>query len=549
MSRKAETAIDALAAPPNDGELLIWPGDRELEAVAASNHRLRRAYRFPVLGQPVDRLLRSELQAGPVIMTGHQPAFIHPGVWVKNVAVSKLAAALGAKAKFIVVDSDAVGRLALRWPDLNDGLYRIASTSILDGFGGVAGASFEQSRGLSAEQWRAILDRIPSQWRCAAQSAMPTFLAGFLAGGAERSGPELTAAGGSTAENIHRPSPDYVDRWISGVRADEAALGIASLEFVRVRDQFASKMGEADVGVASFVGHLLMKADEFAAAYNSALANYRDRRGIRGKQHPIPDLAADAEHTESPFWVLSGTGARQRLLVSRAGKQGLELRAGTSRICMLAAAQLYDDPVGTLARALGDWRIRPRALALTMYARLFASDLFVHGVGGAKYDQITDDIIRRFFQIEPPAYLCVSATLRLALARFGEKAENEMACRRRLRDLRFNPQRCVSRDRTDLTPLLDARERAVEESLRLKCEEPHNQPARRQAFDRIRRANESLLAVMPESLEAARRDSAMIEARLAHDQVAAQREWFLGLYPLERLRRLAESVRPQGGRS
>ena len=30
------------------------------------------------------------------------------------------------------------------------------------------------------------------------------------------------------------------------------------------------------------------------------------------------------------------------------------------------------------------------------------SDLFIHGIGGAKYDELTDEIIRRFFGIEPP---------------------------------------------------------------------------------------------------------------------------------------------------
>ena len=49
-------------------------------------------------------------------------------------------------------------------------------------------------------------------------------------------------------------------------------------------------------------------------------------------------------------------------------------------------------------------RLRPRALITTMFARLVLSDIFIHGIGGAKYDQVTDAIVRRFFAVEPPEY-------------------------------------------------------------------------------------------------------------------------------------------------
>ena len=41
------------------------------------------------------------------------------------------------------------------------------------------------------------------------------------------------------------------------------------------------------------------------------------------------------------------------------------------------------------------------------------SDLFIHGIGGAKYDELTDQIICRFFGFEPPGFVALSATQRL----------------------------------------------------------------------------------------------------------------------------------------
>ena len=60
-------------------------------------------------------------------------------------------------------------------------------------------------------------------------------------------------------------------------------------------------------------------------------------------------------------------------------------------------------------------KVRSRALTNTLFARLFLADLFVHGIGGGKYDELTDDIIRRFYGCEPPAFLVLSATRLLPL--------------------------------------------------------------------------------------------------------------------------------------
>ena len=48
--------------------------------------------------------------------------------------------------------------------------------------------------------------------------------------------------------------------------------------------------------------------------------------------------------------------------------------------------------------------LRPRALTLTLFARLCLGDFFIHGIGGGKYDEVTDAIIRDYFGVEPPAY-------------------------------------------------------------------------------------------------------------------------------------------------
>ena len=51
-----------------------------------------------------------------LILAGHQPELFHPGVWVKNFALSGLARRHGLTPINLVVDNDTVKSTALRLP-------------------------------------------------------------------------------------------------------------------------------------------------------------------------------------------------------------------------------------------------------------------------------------------------------------------------------------------------------------------------------------------------------------------------------------------------
>jgi hypothetical protein len=78
-----------------------------------------------------------------------------------------------------------------------------------------------------------------------------------------------------------------------------------------------------------------------------------------------------------------------------------------------------------------------------MYARLVLSDLFIHGIGGAKYDELTDEIVRRFFGIEPPRYLTATATFRLPIDRPDVTIEDVRNSARLVRDVRYRPETLI----------------------------------------------------------------------------------------------------------
>src|SRR5690606_12266035 len=81
----------------------------------------------------------------------------------------------------------------------------------------------------------------------------------------------------------------------------------------------------------------------------------------------------------------------------------------------------------------------PKALALTLFLRMFASDLFIHGIGGGRYDQVTDAVIRRYYGVEPPAFVVASMTMYLPLGAHVVTAEEVAAAKERLNRIEHNP--------------------------------------------------------------------------------------------------------------
>jgi hypothetical protein len=161
------------------------------------------------------------------------------------------------------------------------------------------------------------------------------------------------------------------------------------------------------------VHDLAAHADAVASKYNAALDLYRRTNGIRSKMRPMPDLFIGAEAVELPFWLDDlHMCKRMRPSVFRTDCGWvLELIGGESFEFDRAADGW--DAAARLQRWLSQSRHRltPRAITNTMFLRLFLADQFVHGIGGGRYDQVTDQLIAVQYGIEPPAFAVTTATM------------------------------------------------------------------------------------------------------------------------------------------
>ncbi len=173
--------------------------------------------------------------------------------------------------------------------------------------------------------------------------------------------------------------------------------------------------------------YIIQNARDFAKVHNEILEEVRRRRKIRTKAQPFKNLKVEEESVELPFWVLL-KGKRER-------------------------PYLKGNVVEVGGEVLGYWDellelgiVRPRAVTLSLLGRLYLADLFVHGLGGAGYQEVVDEIIARFFGLKPPLYAVV--TLSMGLNILGNKPDIGALKRIELvlRDMEDHPEKYVRDD-------------------------------------------------------------------------------------------------------
>jgi hypothetical protein len=469
--------------------------------------------------------LRDSLRArlalcGPLVVTGHQTEFFHAGVLVKSIAAAHLAEQIGQRgcvtgatghAAFISVDSDTPkGRDVLVPQNTPGGLRRVA-VPFTDGPLDLACEALPRS---PRDHWLDFFTRVATMLDHYPESLLRSFSDAWLA----------------RAEPI-----DFGDATAAGRAAVERALDLVPTRELRI-----SRLCTTPEFLA-FVSHIVLDAEQFARDYNAAQADYRERFGVRSEQRPAPPLALLGDGIESPFWLLEADGRRRRMFVSPRGRE-IEIRAGAEPIASLDAAKLrtVDGAAHHWPERLGEWRVRPRALTLSCFARMLLADLFIHGIGGARYDAMTDDFARRFFGTAPPPIACVTATLRLPLPRTGVTREALGQARLASRDVRYNPQRRLPNLPGEL---VRSRRELAQRSDELRRDFPGDHAARRAVFEAIRTTNERLLAADPWGAAKLDQRVEQLEQEWRVEQIALDREYYYGLHRTRDMRALADKLR------
>jgi hypothetical protein len=407
-----------------------------------------------------------------LFIAGHQPEMFHPGVWYKNFVLARMAQQHGAVAVNLQIDSDVIKAGSIRVPTGSIEEPRAESVP------------FDRSATNLPWEQRQILDRsiFESFGERAAATVRP-FVSDPLVKKywqlAVARSHETSLAGSCIAQARHQL---------------EAEWGLQSLEI--------PQSAVCDLpAMRQLIVHLLAHLPRLWETYNTALLEYRREHKVRSSAHPVPELDVDGDWLEAPLWVWSDSNPQRRALYVRQRNEELVLsdRAGFEATLSIAAdgdADTANEQLAELAKR--GIRIRTRALITTLAARVLLGDLFVHGIGGAKYDQLTDRIIQRFFGLEPPGYVVVSGTLHIPFANKPTPI-NEAKLFQCSRKLQFHPESFI--DPSKLATVFDGRSAADWIAEKRRWIEKQTIENAKERCRSIRRANEALQHAVAELRE------------------------------------------------
>jgi hypothetical protein len=333
--------------PSDRPDITVGPDDAALaRALATAGPPPPDARRFrEELALPVDR---------PLVMTGHQAQFWHPGILAKLLASHAAALPRRAAVAWLTVDQDDNDPWTVRYPRVDTSTAASGST-------------------VSAGEWRA--DPAPRQALADAPNARrPAITPRELP-----IDPAMPAGVRTGLESIH----DALARHAAAASAaEQIAAALADLLAPLVPSTTlhvpATRISTTSAWRA-WVDAMARDPLRVARAYNAAV-----------RERPAADVRPLAEDgpqgPELPLWhIAPGPGSPRRRVFA-----------------------------GMLARTPAE-QLVPKALAMTGLVRSLGCDVFVHGLGGGVYDTITERWLGEWLGVTLAPTVVVSATLRLDL--------------------------------------------------------------------------------------------------------------------------------------
>ena len=538
---------DCLHAPAQDGQILSVPpieqagqfltSNRQQLADRKTDHQRRwlaelastarrelleaaldftRAYCAPRIADADIRALAER----PIVMTGHQAGFFHPGVWLKNFTTAHLAKASGGTAIHLIIDSDLCRNPAIQVPTGTMASPRVQTVP------------FDRASNPMPMEERLWLDR--SLWDSFGQRVNDTITSLI---------PEsMIRSWWKEVSPLSARAPSLGLGLARARHLTEIAWQCHGLELPQSRVCQLPSFGR-------FAFHLLAELPRFHKSYNGALADYRVSHHVRNHAQPVPDLGVKDGWLETPFWIWSTTDPRRRPLYAQHSAHGLKLTDHHHFFQQLP--EIGNGSAEEIAReCFAHWesrgvKLRTRALLTTMFARLILADLFIHGIGGAKYDHVTDEISLRFFGILPPSYMTLSGTLRLPTEAEATDPNQRGTISQKIRQLQYHPERFV--DWMNIPPAArDEVQNMIDQKLSMirMPKTRQNAVARHHAITEANTALQPWLETQHKSLQ---QESIVYERKMRSNRILLSREYAYCLFSQDRLQHFLLDFSPPIG--
>jgi hypothetical protein len=277
-----------------------------------------------------------------------------------------------------------------------------------------------------------------------------------------------------------------------------------------------------------FVLSIMNDAPNFARIYNQAL-KHSNNKSFRDLRELI--INQDKKRVELPFWLISQRGNRSTLFIKSIRNQNFIFGTQTRILGRINPTQELQIPkqFDETLKKYG-YCLRPKAIPLTLFVRLYLADWFVHGLGGAKYEAITNSIIEKYYHLKKLHFGIATATLTMPLTdckTTGYKATAEL--KQKLRALRFNPERFIKKSvsrKNIILALIKRKKELIESSQKptLTGQE------RKMSWQKISELNRKMLEYASVSIKQIEKKIQTAKRYELHKQAINNRDLFFGLF-------------------
>jgi hypothetical protein len=450
-----------------------------------------------------------------IIATGHQATWHHCGIWAKNLATCKFAEVVDGNRLHIVLDHDICDTALVLPRQKLDGNWIAERFEIESEQKSIP---LEFRRPPQKNSIKAFVDTIARE--CEGKFCNDIW-------------PGCLGSGVDKIPYFHSIA-DLITYFQSMLNF-ELGLNMIYLPI--------SKLSESEA-FFDFVISIVLDAFRFTRTYNKAIIKQLRSSQIN-QRNTVPRLRLDGtkKSIQLPFWLKSPNGERTSLCVSLEKSNKIKIGNDTDAFDKLDSSSQTGktDQLRNILRRL-DYHLRPKAVSLTAFIRLYLADWFVHGAGGRLYEPVTDYVIENYFGMRQLKYgvaTCTQTLPQLDSADFY--TENISQLRHELHNMKHNPERYIDESVLNQEPiasLLHAKKDKIAQA------KNRSAPAglRRTAWKSLMQINHSLSKYTENASGKVERKILECEKDKVSCKVCNCREYFFGLFSESNLRRLSESL-------
>lgn len=283
---------------------------------------------------------------------------------------------------------------------------------------------------------------------------------------------------------------------------------------IKYEERIVSEISKEDNFLKFFL-YFFYEGEKIFDIYNKSLEEYRILKNIKKEGEPFPFLFKYDDFYEIPFWIIKN--GRKKIF-----KNKDSLYAENEKITDLSFDFEKD------IEKIKNLKIRPRALTLSIYQRIFLSDLFIHGIGGTRYDEFTEKFFENAFNLKMPEFIFITGTFYLFQGEPSDLSFKISELIEKKNFLTYHPEKFLKND-----PLVNEKLKLVEEIKNCKRN-------KREISKKIKNINERLREKIDGILKEIEKEIEILMEKKEEEKVKYYREYPYFYFDYERIKKAIE---------